>query len=352
MRVRPLYVVIGLGLFLGIYVLSTLSSMFGDSALELSEVVKLPAMNSKIKYQQAIPVELNKDLVEGSDSVVVYIDNKRFGLLPSPFKSEIKTEGLGLGNHKIDFLLHGKSAGSLTVNLQIVSDIEPQLLMHQVVKEFPHDTSAFTQGLLFANGKLVESTGQYKQSSLRVVDYTSGKATVNKPVDAQFFAEGLAFLNNRFYQLTWQNRIGLIYNDKLEKIGTFTIPTAEGWGLTEDGKNLILSDGSASLFFLDSTTFNVVKTVQVYWGDKPVLKLNELEYHGGFIYANVWQTDEIVKIEPSSGRVLAYLNLSKLLPDAQRNANTDVLNGIAIERASGRVFVTGKNWPKLYELKF
>lgn len=326
--------------------------MFGDSTLELSEVVKLPAMNSKIKYQQAVPVELNKELVEGSDSVVIYIDNKRFGLLPSPFKSELKTEGWALGNHKIDFLLHGKSAGSLTVNLQIVSDIEPQLLMHQVVKEFPHDTSAFTQGLLFANGKLVESTGQYKQSSLRVVDYTSGKATVNKPVDSQFFAEGLAFLNNRFYQLTWQNRIGLIYNDKLEKTGTFTIPTAEGWGLTEDGKNLILSDGSASLFFLDSTTFNVVKTLQVYWGDKPVLKLNELEYHGGFIYANVWQTDEIVKIEPSSGRVLAYLNLSKLLPDAQRNANTDVLNGIAIERASGRVFVTGKNWPKLYELKF
>ncbi len=225
---------------------------------------------------------------------------------------------------------------------------------YQVVNTFPHDPRAFTQGLLFHDGKLLESTGQYNQSSLREVDLATGNVLRKWPVPGQYFAEGLALFDGKLYQLTWKENKAFVYDftgnpQTFHKVGEFSY-TGEGWGLTTDGKRLILSDGSATLRFLNPATFAVDHTIRVIEGDRPLEALNELEYVKGEIYANVWKTDSVARIDPASGRVVGMIDFSFLLPEADRTG-TDVLNGIAYDPAGDRLFVTGKNWPKLFEVR-
>ena len=222
---------------------------------------------------------------------------------------------------------------------------------YEVVHAWPHDRGAFTQGLVFENGRLFESTGQYGQSSLREVELTTGRVLRQTAVPAEFFAEGLALLGGKAYQLTWQNRTAFVYDREtfqLEKKFTYA---GEGWGLATDGKSLILSDGTAQLRFLDPVTFAVQRTILVTLGGIPVSRLNELEWVRGEIYANVWQTDTVVIIDPASGRVTGNIDLRGLLAPQLRDRNTDVLNGVAYDAAQDRLFVTGKNWPQLFEVK-
>jgi len=221
-----------------------------------------------------------------------------------------------------------------------------------VVQSYPHDPGAFTQGLVFADGEFYESTGLNGESSLRRVEIASGKVLQSRTVDTQYFAEGLALVGDALVQLTWQHKLGFVYDRKtFAPRKTFTYKT-EGWGLAYDVTGgLVLSDGSDTLFFLDPKTYGVLRTVRVTDAGRPVRDLNELEWIEGEIWANVWQTDRIARISPKTGAVNAWVDLTLLWPRQRRTPPADVLNGIAYDPAAKRIFVTGKKWPRLYEIR-
>ncbi|MGD0734120.1 MAG: glutaminyl-peptide cyclotransferase [Terracidiphilus sp.] len=222
---------------------------------------------------------------------------------------------------------------------------------YQVIHTYPHDAQAYTQGLIYLDGHLYESTGLEGRSSLREEDLDTGRILQFKDVSSQYFAEGLTNWGNTLVQLTWQNHIALVY-DRATFHFLRTLPyTGEGWGLTQDGKNLILSDGTANLRFLDPQTFHLVRQVTVTDHGAPVTQINELEYIHGQVYANIWHTDRIARISTATGKVLGWIDLSGLLPASQRTDPEAVLNGIAYDSVHDRLFVTGKLWPKLFEIK-
>lgn len=222
---------------------------------------------------------------------------------------------------------------------------------YEVVNAFPHDPSAFTQGLIFHEGALIESTGIEGRSTLRRVELQTGKVIQKIDVPPFFFAEGLTLFGGKLYQLTWKGEKGFVYDPRtFEKTGEFTY-RGEGWGLTRDAESLILSDGTAQLRFLDPNTYEVRRTIQVKDRGRPVEELNELEYVKGEIYANVWHENRVARIDPQTGRVRGWIELSGLLRPGEANDPEAVLNGIAYDEAGDRLFVTGKLWPKLFEVR-
>lgn len=229
---------------------------------------------------------------------------------------------------------------------------------YAIVAEYPHDSGAFCQGLIFVDGKLYESTGQYQRSTLRQVDLTTGRIEKQMNLAPNCFGEGLTAWNDQLIQLTWREGVAFVYDRQtLRFIESFKF-TPEGWGLTNDGKHLILSDGTSELRRIDPQTRRVVGKIKVRDSNgRPVARLNELEFVDGEIWANVWQTERIVRISPESGLVIGWVDLTGLMP-GRRTVSTDpnergvdVLNGIAYDAQSGRLFVTGKNWPKLFEIR-
>jgi glutamine cyclotransferase len=222
---------------------------------------------------------------------------------------------------------------------------------YDVTRTYPHDRGAFTQGLVYEDGALFESTGLYGSSSLRKVDLETGNVLKKIDIPRDYFAEGLALYQSQAIQLTWQTRIGFVYNQETFQLnGNFSY-SGEGWGLTHDGQSLIMSDGTDQIRFLDPQTYQVRRTIRVQDRNVGVQRLNELEYIDGEIWANVWLTDRIVRFSPDSGRVSAWIDLTGLLPATDRLPTTDVLNGIAYDTTTKRIFVTGKNWPKLFEIR-
>lgn len=223
---------------------------------------------------------------------------------------------------------------------------------YRVVNEYRHDRDAFTQGLVFVDGTFYEGTGLEGESDLRQVELETGEVLRERPLDARYFGEGIAVLGDRVYQLTWRSGVCFVYDrETFEPVGTLEYPT-EGWGLTTDGERLIQSDGSSQLFFRDPETFAEVGRVEVRYNDQPVTNLNELEYIDGEVWANVWRTDVVVRVDPATGDVTGVIDLSGLLSENEaRRRPVDVLNGIAHDPATGRVFVTGKLWPKLFEIE-
>ncbi len=223
---------------------------------------------------------------------------------------------------------------------------------YEVVNAWPHDARAFTQGLAFHQGWLYESTGHYGQSSLRKVELRSGKPAKKFELASQYFAEGMTIFQGRIYQLTWVERKGFIYDLKsLKPDGEFNID-GEGWGLTNDGQSLIMSDGTHQIRFLDPLNFKVQRTINVCENGSPLMEINELEYIKGEIYANLWKSNRIVRIDPQTGRILAWVDLTNLLPPEERiHPEEDVLNGIAYDEKEDRLFVTGKRWPKIFEIR-
>ena len=220
----------------------------------------------------------------------------------------------------------------------------------QVVKEYPHDTQSYTQGLFFDGGTFYESTGQYGESTFRTVDLATGNALRKLDFGRKYFVEGSVILGDDLYILTWTNKVAFVYDAKtLAYKQTFTYPR-EGWGLTTDGKQLIASDGSQNLYFMDRQ-FKLQKTLPVTLNGRAVNLLNELEYIDGKIWANVYTSDLIVIIDPKTGAVEATVDCTGLLPRQLRDSRTDVLNGIARDPASGKIYLTGKYWPRLYEVK-
>src|SRR5215212_10244231 len=222
---------------------------------------------------------------------------------------------------------------------------------YEVVNTFPHDPEAFTQGLIFHEGALVESTGLEHHSTLRRVELQTGKVLQRVDVPRDFFAEGMTLFNGKIYQLTWKGEKGFVYDPQtFEKTGEFAY-TGEGWGLTHDADSLILSDGSDKLRFIDPNGYQVRRTVSVSDGGRPVVSLNELEYVKGEVYANVWHRNLVARIDPQTGRVKGWIDLSGLLKPGDISDEEAVLNGIAYDESGDRLFVTGKLWPKLFEVR-
>lgn len=229
----------------------------------------------------------------------------------------------------------------------------PTRFTYRVVASHPHDPAAFTQGLIYyaAEDVMYEGTGLRGGSSLRKVDYTSGEVLQIVRLEDRYFGEGVTLWDDRLIQLTWQSRVGFVYDRQtFERRTTFDYPT-EGWGITHDGRRLIMSDGTANLYFLDPETFEELGRVQVRDGDDRVVRLNELEYVEGQVFANVWQTNRIARIDPESGQVVGWIDLTGLLPLSDRTGGEGVLNGIAYDPAGKRLWVTGKLWPKLFQIE-
>jgi glutamine cyclotransferase len=226
----------------------------------------------------------------------------------------------------------------------------PVLYTYEVINSYLHDPAAFTQGLVYLDGVLYEGTGLNGESSLRQVALETGEVVQVHHLAEQFFGEGITVFGDRIIQLTWRSHVGFVYaRETFELLQQFTYPT-EGWGLTHDGERLIMSDGTATLYFLDPATFAAVGSIEVR-DQGPVSRLNELEYIDGQIYANVWQTDRIARISPQTGKVTGWINLRDLLLPDDRRQRVDVLNGIAYDAVQKRLFVTGKWWPKLFEIE-
>jgi glutamine cyclotransferase len=240
------------------------------------------------------------------------------------------------------------------------SDLTPPDLRYEVVNVYPHDTTSYTEGLLVHDGQLFESTGATDlvpstRSLFGIVDLKTGKIQVKAELDKKtYFGEGITFLNGKVYQLTWKNKVGFIYDAKtFKKLGEFTIPMEEGWGMTTDGKSLIMDDGSSNITFLDPNGFKITRILGVTDNNGPVHNLNELEYINGFIYANIYQTDYICKIDPSSGRVVGRMDCSNLKKEAAlKYSGSEYMNGIAYDSAAKKIYVTGKQWPNIYEIRF
>lgn len=227
----------------------------------------------------------------------------------------------------------------------------PALYGYEVVRSYPHDRAAFTQGLIVRDGVFYEGTGLFGRSTLRKVKIDTGEVLQSRAITAEQFGEGITEWKGSIVQLTWQSQVGFVYDMKtLERTKTWTY-TGEGWGLTHDGTRLIMSDGSPALRFIDPATFKEISRVTVRDASGPVERLNELEYVKGEVFANIWQTDRIARIDPKDGRVTGWIDLSGLLSPAERGTSDAVLNGIAYDAAADRLFVTGKLWPRVFEIK-
>ena len=222
---------------------------------------------------------------------------------------------------------------------------------YQVVRTYPHDPTAFTEGLEYRAGVLYESTGMKGQSSLRKVNLETGQVLKQVDLDPQYFGEGITIVNQKIVQLTWQSQIGFVYNQAdFRRLKSFNYP-GEGWALTNEGSNIYMSDGTAEIRILDPNTLQEKRRITVKDHGKPLTNINELEWVKGEIYANVWMTERIVRISPADGRVLGWIDLTGILSAEDRARGVDVLNGIAYDSLGDRLFVTGKYWPKLFEIK-
>lgn len=323
-----------------------------------TELVKMvsPAENAEYKLKDQISVSLIPSGNEQPiDSVKVFFDGKLAGLLTAaPWECQVGSSFTGLtGRKSVKAVAYTKDKSqSVTRFVIIYSDVVPKRYSYKVIKIYPHDKEAFTQGLFYDNGVLYEGTGQETGSSLREVELETGKVLRQHNLDPSLFGEGITLFKDRIYQVTWRNKVGFIYNRSDFRVINKIFIQTEGWGLTTMNDRIIMSDGSNVLYFHEPEMFDAASRIEVYDNEKKVDQLNELEYIDGEIWANIWQTDIIARIDPLSGKVNSYIDLSSLYPEAKRReVNADVLNGIAWDAQGRRVFVTGKRWPKLYEIK-
>ncbi len=275
--------------------------------------------------------------LQGNDSVYV-LDTKylRCGLLPVSVK----------------VMADGVQDEYISKTLELYSDIVPKTLGYKVLKTYNHDRDAYTQGLVIEGDHFYESTGLQRKSSLRKVSIANGEVMQSVPLEDEYFGEGLAMVGERLYQLTWRNHKAFLYDKKtLGRLQEFYLPT-EGWGLTAvSADTLALTDGTCNLYMVEPGGFSTVRKLQVYDNAGPVVLLNESEMYHGHLLVNIYQSDIIAEVDYRTGKVINYIDLSGLLPDNLRDQHTDVLNGIAYDEAKDALYVTGKNWPKLYMIK-
>ena len=309
----------------------------------------------KLKSPKTIPVNktLSFSVSEKNglplDSVAYFLDGKR---VDNPDSVDIS--GYRLGQHAVAATVYfeGKER-KLTNTIFFMADHPPVIYTYEIVNEYPHDPKAFTQGFEFYKGFIYESTGQYGRSSLRKVELETGKVLKKIDIPKEYFAEGMTIFNNKIYQLTWLKKKGFIYDlETFEKIREFDYNLSkEGWGLTHNEKKLIKTDGTDKIWFLDPETLKEEYFIETYTDKRKAEKLNELEYINGQIYANIWQQNSILIVNPENGAIEGIINLKGLQEKAGQSGEDNVLNGIAYDQENDRLFVTGKDWNKVFEIK-
>jgi len=282
------------------------------------------------------------------------ISSMVFKLDDETIENPYSIQDLTLGSHQLSAIVnYGDYSESISTNLIVLNNELPKIYTYRIINEYPHDITSYTQGLEFHDGILYESTGQYGQSKLRKVDYKSATVLKNIDLPKEFFGEGLTILNDKIYQLTWQEHTGFIYDlSTFEKTGSFKYgQSKEGWGLCNDGKVIYKSDGTENIWMLNPETEAEENHIQAYHNRGKVIGLNELEWIDGKIFANRYQLNGVAIIDPKNGAVEGVIDFSPLRKQVTQHQNLDVLNGIAYNPETKSIFVTGKHWDKLFEVE-
>ena len=264
------------------------------------------------------------------------------------------TEKLNVGNNQLKIYAYsdGHKVDSYSLKLRFKSDILPELYECKIVNTYPHDKTAYTQGLIYEDGIMYEGTGNRGESVLKKIDFEKGKLISELSLPAQYFGEGITSFGDKIIQLTYTSRIGFVYDKNSFKLLTkFEYPT-QGWGLTTYNDILLMSDGTNIVHFLDPEYLNEISKIEIYDNNGPVQSINELEYFEGLVYANIYQSKEIIAFDPKTGKVIKRIDCSKIVPKGYENETDNVLNGIAYDKDNDRIFITGKRWPSLFEVKF
>ena len=335
------------------YVLVACSGDKANSELDEKQIAVFdlePSVSVKLGDRKILPISIKSQDIKG---LQLSIDDSTITNWNNPKKNvqhNLETKNIGVGTHTLYLNISLNDGNQYTESMQLVvlSDLVPQKWKPIIKNIWPHNSSSFTQGLEFSNGELFESTGNFGQSFIAKVDVTTGNHLQKVPLENQYFGEGITLLNDEVFQITWQQNKCFVYNKSdLSRVREHNY-SGEGWGLCNDGERIIMSDGTEKLVFRNPKTFTIERTIQVYNNVGPVTELNELEYHEGKIYANVWRTSIIVVIDAETGKVLAEINAEEL--EKSGRGSGDVLNGIAYNPNTKTWLFAGKNWPKIFEV--
>jgi len=311
---------------------------------------------TKIQSNQILKISISEKNGKPIKSVQFSIDDKK--ITSEGTSASININDYKLGKHQITALVFYEDKTEKVTNpVYFMADSSPDIYTYKIINIYPHDKEAYTQGLEYRNGYLYEGTGRKGTSFIRKVELETGKTLQQKDLDAAYFGEGITIFNNKIYQLTWQSGIGIVYDlETFEKEKEFKYTKSrEGWGLTNNGEHLIKSDGTERIWFLNPETLIEESYIEAYTNKQKVEKLNELEFINGKIYANIWQKNSILIVNPASGKVEGVADLislkAKISQEQNLSDDDDVLNGIAFDKENNRMFVTGKHWSKLYEIE-
>ena len=310
----------------------------------------------KIQSNQELTISISEKNNKPIDSVQFSIGSKK--IESNGTTSILNINDFKLGKHTITAIVfYQNKTEKVSKTVYFTADTAPEIYTYKIINTYPHDKKAFTQGLEYYNGYLYEGTGRKGQSYIRKVELETGKVLQQKDLDATYFGEGITIFNNKIHQLTWQGGIGVVYDlETFEKEKEFKYTKSlQGWGFANNGKQLLKTDGTERIWFLNSETFIEESYIEAYTNKRKVENLNELEYINGLIYANIWQQNSILIINPTNGKVEGVANLNSLKEEILKEQNLtdsdEVLNGIAYDKENNRIFVTGKHWAKLFEIE-
>lgn len=331
-----------------------LHSCGDEQEKQSSFTIKIKERQPSYTNNQTITISLENPKQKEVDSVVYFIDEKRLysGSADTPFT--YKFQNLKMGSRKLHAAVHlDNKTETTSKDLLILASERPKLYTYKIINTYPHDIDSYTQGLEFHGDTLYESTGQYRKSSLRKTDYKTGEVLKSVPLGDEYFGEGITILNNKIYQLTWRENVGFIYNLKnMEKTGTFTYSKSdEGWGLCNNGETIFKSDGTEKIWTLNKENLTEENYIEIYTNTSRIKSVNELEWVDGKIYANIYQRNAIAIINPETGAVEGVIDFDGLQAKVKQHQFLDVLNGIAYKGDKNRLFLTGKNWDKLFEVE-
>ncbi len=339
---------------LGFIILSVILFNCGSNKTseESNFIFETKGLKEQYQSTETVILELKSLKDDKFDSIVYSINDEK-----TVTKKDISKISVSLANKKLGYqniraviYLNG-SYQETTTRIELVSSIEPKLLKYKLINTYPHDTLSFTEGLEFYKDTLYESAGQYSKSKLLKTDYKTGKILKSFKLEDKYFAEGITFINDKIYQLTYKEKVGFIYDAKTWKLEkTFVYDKPEGWGMTNDGTNIYFNDSSEKIWTMSPETQKSTDYINTYSSSSKLKEINELEWIEGSIFSNVWQKDFIVKINPKSGAIEGVLDLKDLKAQI-KSKSADVLNGIAYNKKTKTIFITGKNWDKMFEIK-
>jgi len=336
-------------------VLGSILSSCGDSKNDKNLFsIDTSVLKQAYNPSENIDLKLKNEQNKTIDSTIFYLNDKNIGksLKNEVIKFSLENEKLGYTKVKALIYFEGQNTEAET-NFTIYAKDAPELINYKIVNTYNHDSKSYTQGYEFYDGILIEGSGQYGKSSLRKTDYKTGNVLEKIDLDKKYFGEGVTVLNNKIYQLTWREKVAFIYDAKtLKKEKSMPyFKDIEGWGLTNDGKNLYMSDGSEKIYILDPETFKMIGYINVYTNANKIDSINELEWIDGKIWANIYEDDMVIKINPETGAIEKILNLSELKSKVTNSLGQgEVLNGIAYKADTKTILVTGKNWDKSFEI--